>query len=131
MEKEQQELFFKLNMFEQQIQNLQQQLQAVEKAILDMSSLNLGLDELRGNKEKETLSLIGKGIFAKTKLISEELIVDVGGNNLIKKSIPDTQRIIKEQIEKLKEAKKELNKALEEISNQLTETMLEHQKTAS
>ena len=131
MDKDQQELFFKLSMFEQQIQGIQQQLQAVEKAILDMSNLNLDLDELKGSKGKEILSSIGRGIFAKTELISEELIVDVGGKNFVKKSIPDTQEIIKEQIKKLEEAKEELNKALEEINNQLTETMLEHQKKSS
>ena len=49
MEKNQQELFFKLSMFEQQIQNIQQQLQAVEKAILDLGSLSLDLEELKGS----------------------------------------------------------------------------------
>jgi prefoldin alpha subunit len=131
MDKEQQELFFKLSMFEQQIQNIQQQLQAVEKAILNMSSLSLDLDELKGGEGKETLSSIGRGIFAKTKLVSEELIVDVGGRHLVKKSISDTQRIIKEQIEKLEEAREELNKAMNEINKQLTDTMLEHQKKGS
>ena len=121
-EKEQQELFFKLSMFEQQIQGIQQQLQAVEKAILDMENLKSNLNELKGSKDKEILSSIGRGIFAKTKLISEELIVDIGGKNYVKKSILDTQKIIEEQIEKLKEAKDELNKALEEINKQLTDT---------
>ena len=128
MDKAQQELVFKLSMFEQQIQNIQQQLQAVEKAILDMSTLSLDLEGLKGSKGKEILSSIGKGIFAKTKLISEELIVDIGGRHFVKKSISDTQKIIKEQVKKLEEARKELNKALEEISKQLTNTMLEHQK---
>jgi prefoldin alpha subunit len=127
-EKQQQEILFKLSMFEQQIQNIQQQLQAVEKAILDMNTLNLDLEELKGAEGKEILSSIGKGIFVKTKLISEELIVDIGGRHFVKKSIPNTQKIIKEQIEKLKEARKELNKALEEINKQMTEVMLEYQK---
>jgi len=126
-EKEQQELYFKLSMFEQQIQGIQQQLQAVEKAILDMDNLKLNLEELKGSKDKEVLSSIGRGIFAKTKLISEELIVDIGGKNYVKKSILDTQKIIEKQIKKLREAKDELNKALEEINKQLTDTMLEHQ----
>jgi prefoldin alpha subunit len=128
MDKQEQELFFKLSMFEQQIQNIQQQLQAVEKAILDMNSLILNLEELKGSEGKEILSSIGRGIFAKTKLISEELIVDIGGKHLVKKNISDTQKIIKEQIKKLEGAKKDLNKALEEVNKQLTDTMLEHQK---
>lgn len=128
MEKEQQELFFKLSMFEQQIQNIQQQLQAVEKAILNMNTLILDLEELKGSEGKEILSSIGRGIFAKTKLISEELIVDIGGKHLIKRNIPETQEIIKEQIKKLEEARHDLNNALKGLNEQLTSTMLEHQK---
>ena len=128
MEKDQQELMFKFQMFEQQIQNIQQQLQAVEKAIVEMNSLSLGLDDLKGGKNKEIMAPIGKGIFAKSKLLSEELVVDIGGGNFVKKSIPDTQKIINSQIKKLEEARSELNKALEEINKQLTETMMAAQK---
>jgi len=129
MDKEQQELMFKLSMFEQQIQHINQQLQAVEKAITDMTSLNLGLGELQGKEGEEILAQIGRGIFVKAKLISEDLTVDVGGKNFVKKTIPETQEIINKQIKKLEEAKEELSKAMEEINGQLTETMMEHQKS--
>jgi len=129
MDKQQQELMFKLSMFEQQIQHINQQLQAVEKAITDMTSLNLGLGELQGKEGEEILAQIGRGIFVKAKLISEDLTVDVGGKNFVKKTIPETQEIINKQIKKLEEAKEELSKAMEEINGQLTETMMEHQKS--
>ena len=93
MEKEQQELMFKLSVFEQQLQQLQQQLQAVEQGIAELGSLNLGLDELIGSKGKEIFAPIGKGIFTKSKLLSEDLIVDIGGKNFVKKSIPETNII--------------------------------------
>jgi len=126
-EKEQQELMLKLHMYEQQIQQLQQQLQAIEQAIVEMDSLNLGLDELIGSKDKEILAQIGRGIFAKTKLISEELTVDIGGKNFVKKSIPETKKIIEEQVEKLEDVKKELEGNLEKINEELTKTFMEGQ----
>jgi len=125
MENSEQELMYKLSMFEQQIQQVQQQMQAVEQAIEEMNFLNKGLDELIGSKDKEILAPIGRGIYAKTKLLSEELIVDVGEKNFVKKSIPDTKRIITEQIEKLGEAQKDLEKTMEEINSDLTKTMNE------
>ena len=70
-DKNQQELMFQLSMFEQQIQSIQQQLQAVEKAIQELSSLVLGLEDLKGSEGKEILAPIGKGIFVKTKLSDE------------------------------------------------------------
>jgi len=112
-------IIFKFQMFEQQIQQLQQQLQAVEQGIEEMTSLNLELDELKGSKDKEILAPIGRGIFAKTKLLSEELTIDVGGGNFVKKSIPEAKSIIKKQIEKLEEVKKELENNLEKISEEL------------
>jgi prefoldin alpha subunit len=127
MEKDQQELMFKLSMFEQQIQNIQQQQQAVERAINELGSLVLGLEDLKGSEGKEILAPIGKGIFVKTKVLSEKLIVDVGGKNFVTKKIPETQDIIKDQVKKLEGARNELNKALEELNGQLTETVMSAQ----
>jgi len=128
MEKNQEELMQKFGMYEQQIMQLQQQLEAVEQAIVEMSSLVLGLDELVGSKDKEILAPIGRGIFTKTKLISEDLTVDVGGKNFVKKSIPETKKLIQNQVEKLEEVKKELEGNLEEINNELTTTFMNAQK---
>ncbi len=129
MEKKQdQELMVKLSMFEQQIQQLQQQLQAVEQAVVEMSGLNLGLDELVGSKDKEILAQIGRGIFAKTKLVSEELTVDVGGKTFVNKTIPETKKIIEEQIKKLEEVKKDLNDNLEKLTGELMKVYIEAQK---
>lgn len=127
-EKDQQELMFKLSMFDQQIQNIQQQSQAVEKAINDLSLLVVGLDDIKGAEGKEILAPIGRGIFVKSKIISEDLIVNIGSKNFVKKKIPQTQEVIKSQIKKLENAREELNKALEEVNNQLTETFMKAQK---
>ncbi len=127
MGKNQEELMYKLQMYEQQIQQLQQQLEAIEQAIVEMNSLVLGLDELTGSKEKEILAPIGRGIFVKTKLISEDLTVDVGGKNFVKKSIPETKKLISDQVIKLEEVKKELNDNLEEINKELTTTFMDAQ----
>ena len=114
---------FKLQMFEQQAQQIQQQLQAVEQAIAEMDSLNLGLDELVGSKNKEIMAPIGRGIFVKTKLLSEELTVDVGGKNFVKKSIPGAKKLIDMQIKKLAEVKKELEDNLEMLGKELRDAM--------
>jgi len=127
MDKNQEELMYKLKMYEQQITQLQQQLEAIEQAIVEMNSLVLGLNELTGSKEKEILAPIGRGIFVKTKLASEELTVDVGEKTFIKKSIPETKKLVNDQIKKLEEIKKELNENLEEINAELTTTFMEAQ----
>ncbi len=126
--KKEQELMLKLGMFEQQIQQLQQQLQAVEQGIVELNSLNFGLDELKNGKGKDILSPIGRGIFVKTKLLSEELTVDIGGKNFVNKSIPETKKIVEEQIKKLGEIKNELEKNLENINSEIREVIMGAQK---
>ena len=123
-----QELLFRLSMFEQQVQHLQQQLQAVEESIVDISILNNGLDEITNSVDKDILAPLGRGIFVEAKLLSDKLTVDVGGRNFVKKTVPQTKKIIEEQIKKLGEIKEELNEKIEEISEELTKAISEIQE---
>ena len=111
-----QELLFKLSMFEQQIRQLHEQLQAVENAMVEMSSLSMGLDEIIDGKE--VLSPVGRGIFVKSKIISEDLIVDIGSKNFVKKTIPETKELIKNQIKKLEDVKTDLINNLNEVEQE-------------
>jgi len=122
------ELNNKFRAYEQQIMQINEQLQAIEQAILDMSRINLGLDEIPNNKDAEVLAPIGRGIFVKAKIISEELTVDVGEGTYVKKTIPETKEIIVEQIERLKMMKEQLEEELEKINEEITQTMEEAQK---
>lgn len=122
---------FKFQLFEQQIKSVQEQLQAVEQALIDSSKLNLGLDDLKGGANKEVLASIGKGIYAKAKLTSEDLLVEVGKGTLVKKSIGETQELIKEQMQKLDRAKEQLEGALEEINQEMTKVFLEAQQSGA
>ena len=88
------ELMIKFSMFEQQIRQIQQQLEVLERNILEMNSLNFGLDEFKGAKGKDVLAQVGKNIFVKTKLAAEDLIVDIGNGNFVKKNIDDTKKLI-------------------------------------
>jgi len=127
----QQEFLYKLSMFEQHIRQLHQQLELVEKSMLDLNSLDFGMDEIKGSVGKDILAQLGRGVFVKAKLVSEELIVDVGNKNFVGKSITDTKKIIKEQIEKLHQIKKELEDKIEEINEEITGLVLEAQKNQS
>ncbi|MFH1585437.1 MAG: prefoldin subunit alpha [archaeon] len=128
MENSQQELMFQLSMYEQQIQQLQQQLQAIEQGILELGSLTLGLEGLKCSKGKEIMAPIGRGIFVKAKVLSEDLTVDVGGRNFVKKSISDTKKIIDDQIKKLEDVKQEMSNNLERIGLEVNKVISEAQE---
>lgn len=126
-ENNEQEVLYKFSMFEKQIQELQQQIEAVERGIVELNSLNFGLDELVNSEGKEIFAPLGKGIFVKAKLLSEELNVDIGGGNFVKKNIPETKELIEEQIKKLGQIKQELENNLEQLGEELTQMMNEIQ----
>jgi len=118
----------RFRIFEREIAQIQEQLQAIEQATLDLSQINFGLDEIPKNKDSEILAPIGRGIFVKAKIISDELTVDVGDGNYVKKTIPETKKIILEQIEKLNNMKNDLENELEKINQEITNIMQEVQK---
>ncbi|HUW43510.1 MAG TPA: prefoldin subunit alpha [Bacillota bacterium] len=120
-----QELLYKLGMFERNMELLGQQSQLVEKNIIDLNSLNFDMDEIKNSVGKEVLAPLGRGIFVKTKLVSDEMIVDVGSKNFVEKSVPETKKIIKEQIEKLNQVKKELENEAEEIDKEMADMFLD------
>jgi prefoldin alpha subunit len=105
-------------MIERQVQQLQQQVQAVDRGIVELSSLSLDLGELSGKKDSEIFAPVGKGIFAKARLLSEDLIVDVGGKKFVSKTIAETQGMISGQIKKLEEVKGELNDNIEAVGSE-------------
>ena len=118
----------RFRIFEREIAQIQEQLQAIEQATLDLSQINFGLDEIPKNKDSEILAPIGRGIFVKAKIISDELTVDVGEGTFVKKPIPETKKIILEQIEKLNNMKNDLENELEKINQEITNIMQEVQK---
>ncbi len=125
---ENQEIVFQLSMLEQQLQQLQQQLQAVDRGITELESLNLGLDEIRGSKDKEIFAQVGRGIYVKAKIISEDLTVNIGDNNFVSKNVPETKELIVEQIKKLKDVEAELEKNIETTNNEFMVVVQEYQK---
>lgn len=119
MEKQQQELMIRLQLFDQQAQQLQQQYQAVEQAMIEMGQLNFGLDDLENSKDKEIMASFGRGIFVKAKILDEDLVVDVGGKNFVKKDIESTKKLIQEQIKKLQEIKQEIENSLQILGEEM------------
>lgn len=122
------ELERKFRIFENQIMQLQEQLGAIERGINDLSSINSGLDELKGKIGEEVYAPIGRGIFMKSTLASENLKVDIGDGTFVEKNIPETKKMITEQIEKLKDIQGKIELELDRVNGELTETMRNYQE---
>jgi len=122
------EVLLQLAMFEQQINQLEQQMQIIEQNALELRNLKESLEELDKSKEKEIYANLGKNIFIKAEIKDKKLLVDVGNKTFVKKSAEETLKLIEEQIEKLKEAKNNVLNKMQEIQQQAEEAILEAQR---
>ena len=124
----QEELMVKFQVFEKQINELQQQISAIDQGIMEIGSLKIGLDELNDSENNEIMAQVGRGMFVKAKILDKNLLVDIGNGNFVKKSPEDAKKIIDRQTEKLENIKREMEKNLENIGKELTREMQESQK---
>jgi len=115
-----QEQLIQIQMMQQEAQQLEQQAQMIEQHLTEMQGLESGLEELDKTKEKEILSSIGKGIYIPAEIKSKELRVEVGKGNFVKKTIPETKKIINEQVEKLSSVKVQISERMNQIQEEMS-----------
>lgn len=118
----------KLAMVEQEINRLEQQLQLIEQQILEMQSMQKGLGELEGSKEKQLLANLGRNIFIKTEIQDKNLLVDIGNRIFVKKNISETLKLIESQLEKFNEAKNKIMQKMQEIQSETESIIMEAEK---
>ena len=117
------EYILKLAELEQEINRVQQQMQAIEQQVLEMQVLQTGLKELEKTKEKSMLANLGKGIFIKTEIKDKNLLVDVGNRTFVKKTISETLKTIEQELEKLMEGKNNLLGKMQQIQQETQQTI--------
>lgn len=106
-------MLMKAQFIQKQSEELEQNLQIVDKELEDLQDMHSSLDFLNKSKETSTISTIGKGIHVKTNLESKELLVEVGAGVVVKKTPEEAKKIIAQQIKKLSEARGHLSGKLE------------------
>ena len=93
-----QQQIMQIQMIEQEAQQLNQQIQLIEQNTIELQDLNKSLDEIEQEESKEILAGLGKGIYLPVKITDKNLIVEVGNKIFVKKTIPETKELIKEQL---------------------------------
>lgn len=99
---------------------LQKQNKIIDEQVVELINAKQGLDDLSNEKlDTEILSPISPGIFIKTNLKNNsEVIVNVGANVAVKKSISSSKDLLDKQINEMKEAQTKMLFQLTQITNQ-------------
>ncbi len=110
------ELLCRISLLEQEAKKLEENIKAVNEQIAEFETLKLSLASL----DKEILAGLGKGIFVKSKVEDESLLVNVGCNILLKKSKAQASAIIDKQIKEMEELKLKIISHIEHLNIEMS-----------
>lgn len=123
-----QEILMRAQEIEEQAKQIEQNLEIVSQQIEELNDFKETLENFDLSKDKEMLSMLGKGVYAKTEIKEKELFVNVGANIVVKKSPKETIRVIEEQLKRLKEVKMQLEAKNRAYANAFQELVQEIQQ---
>ncbi len=123
-----QEAIMRIQMMEQETNQLNEQLKVVDQNVAEMNDLKASLEEIESNDNKEIMANLGKRIFLPVDIRDKNLIVEVGKGNFVKKSVSDTKKIVDEESDKLMDAKNQIMGRLDELQNEMNKMIMEFQK---
>ncbi len=123
-----QQQIMQFQMLEQEANKLSQQLQLIENNLCEIQGIREGLEEISKPETKEILANIGKKIYLPVEIKDKNLIIEVGNKKFVKKSIPETKKLIYEQISKIDHAKQEITNRLEDLQEEANGLMQQFQK---
>ncbi len=102
-----------INMYQEQADILNQQIETVKANIADLTIAEETLQSIKDKKDTETLVPIGAGSFIITEIKNtDEIIVGLGAGAAVKRNIADAEETIREQ-----------KKDLEAVSNKIMEQL--------
>lgn len=119
-----------MQMLNAQLQQLQQQLNAVEQQSMEIEFVIDALENIsKVEVGTEALVPISSGIFVKAKIQdNKELVVNVGSNTTVTKTVPEVQQMLKDQIKEMEKAKKELTDKFTEFAGKMQKMQMELMK---
>lgn len=121
---------FEINYMRNQAQQIESQMQLVQKVLIDIEATKASLgaaDQLKNG----TMLPMGSGVFAKAKVENAGLVlIDVGARVLVEKTPADAVRILDERKAALEKNMGELNAAFERAVNQIDQLSAQAEKMA-
>ena len=112
-----QQFILEFQLVDQQLKMLQQQLIMLEQQAAEITSMIDNLEQLKSVKEKtKTFAQLGPGISIETTLDEpSRVLVNVGANIVVKKTLPETQDMLKSQIDEIKKMTENMQSEVQKL----------------
>ena len=120
-----QNIMLQATQFQKQYEELSQHLEIINQQIEELEQFGKQLSSMNGAKGKELLAPVGKGVYVRTELKDEKLLVQVGAGVILKKTPEQTIETIKGQLKRLLELKVQYSTKLDQIQDQLQQMVMQ------
>ena len=132
-EKQVQQKYLEFQIIEQQMKEYQQELMTLQAQSNELTNLEESLKEIEKSKDKnEILTALSSGIFIKTELKnSKEVLMNVGSNVVVPKTIAETIEIVKDQALKIQAIAHKLEQDLQLFAQHASSLQQELQELLS
>ncbi len=127
-----QQKYLELQLIDQQMKQVQKQVEAIERQVVELDEVLQSLDALATSKSgSEMFVPITSGIFLKARLEdNEKLAVNVGSNTVVSKDIPATKTMLAEQAMDMRKFQTELAEQFEKMAERAVGLQKELQELA-
>jgi len=129
MAKSESEKMVELQMLQQQLDLMQKYSEELDEKTAEFQKTKSSLEEMSTIKDgSEMFVPIAQGIFAQVKLLDiQNLVVNVGSNTMVSKTIPQIVELIGKQIDEVSSIKEKIDANAEKLATRLN-TILEEEQ---
>ncbi|MBI2445255.1 prefoldin subunit alpha [Candidatus Micrarchaeota archaeon] len=121
---------FEINYMRNQAQQLENQMQLVQKVLADIENTRQSL-AVTDQLQTGTMLPLGSGVFAKAKAENTGVVLlDVGASVLVEKKPEETAKILEQRKAALEKNMAELSAAFERVANQINQLTAQAEKMA-
>ena len=119
MNNDKNEILVTLNDTYAESKSLEEKSQIIEQQMIELERFKEVLNDLEKTHDEEILAQIGKGVYAKSKLIDDKFFIEVGAGVFVRKDLEETKEVVEEQMKRLGEMRIEIGIESEDINEKL------------
>jgi prefoldin alpha subunit len=118
-----QEKYVLFQLFQQNLETLRQQLEMIERRLLEVRTTSQAMKEIGKAKGNEDILIpFGSGCYGNGKITDKaNVLVDLGAGVMIKKGLEEAQLFLKKKEEELEKASKEVQEEMNKVASKINE----------
>ena len=94
MNNDKNEILVTLNDTYAESKSLEEKSQIIEQQMIELERFKEVLNDLEKTHDEEILAQIGKGVYAKSKLIDDKFFIEVGAGVFVRKDLEETKEVV-------------------------------------